>query len=70
MIPQCWAVKNQYIQKISGEEMRILRWMTDKTLRDMIRIEDKMRDDNMRENRLTWFRHVQDRLISALVKKK
>ena len=50
--------------------MRILRWMTDKTLRDVIRIEDKMRDDNMRENRLTWFRHVQDRLISALVKKK
>jgi len=65
MIPQCWAVKNQYIQKISGEEMRILRWMTDKTLRDMIRIEDKMRDDKMRENRLTWFRHVQDRLIRS-----
>ena len=42
-VTECWAVKNQYKNKLSVAETRILRWMCGKTRRDRI-INDNIRE--------------------------
>ena len=56
---KCWAVKKQYVSKMNIAEMRMLRWMCDKTRRDEIRneqirnmIEVTPIEEKMRENQL------------------
>ena len=56
--------------------MRMLRWMCRKTRRDMIRnelihkmIEVELIEEEMRENRLRWFGHIQRRPANAPVRK-
>ena len=36
---ECWSIKKQHMQKMSIVEMRILRWMCGKIMKDKIRIE-------------------------------
>ena len=36
---ECWAVKKQYVSKMNIAEMRMLRWMCGKTIRDKIKNE-------------------------------
>ena len=57
-------------------ELRILRWITGKTQKDMISNEEirlKIRvapiDEKMRESCLKWFGHVQKRVINTLMRK-
>ena len=56
---KCWANKKQHIQKISVAEMRMLKWICDKTGMDKVRNKDICSlvgvapiDDKMRENSL------------------
>ena len=42
---ECWAVKSQHKTQVSVAEMRMLRWMSDKTRHDRIR------NDTIRESR-------------------
>ena len=64
----CWVNKKQHIQKISGAEMRMLRCMCGKIKKDKVRNEDircqvgiAPIEDKLRENRLRWFGHIEDR---------
>ena len=57
-------------------EMRMLRWMCGKTMRDKVgnerirkMIEVAPIDKKIRENRLRWFDHIQRRPINAPVRK-
>ena len=45
-----WVVKKQYVSKMNVAEMRMLRWMCGKTMRDKIRNEHSQ-DDNGSTNR-------------------
>ena len=61
-----WAVKKQYVSKVNVAEMRMLRWMCGKTMRDKIRNEQIRKmievapiEEKIRENRLQWFGHIQ-----------
>ena len=70
------AIKKQHVQNMGVTEMKMLRWMSDNTLRNMIRnkcIHGKLEvtsiDDKMRENQLTWLRHVQRRQVKHDQKK-
>ena len=56
--------------------MRMLRWMCDNTLRDIIRNRDFIEQlgvapisANIRENRLRWFGHVQRKTFDAPVRR-
>lgn len=58
---ECWAAKKQHASKMSVTEMRMLRWMSGKTLRYGIRNENicamvgvKLIEDKIGENRLRW----------------
>jgi hypothetical protein len=42
-LEQCWALKNQFENKLSIAEMRLLRWMCGKTRHDWI-IKDNIRE--------------------------
>ena len=65
---ECWAIKRYHAQKMSGAEMRMLRWMCGNTKRDKVRNEDIRTkigvasiEEKMRENCLRWFGHVRRR---------
>ncbi|KAI0497209.1 hypothetical protein KFK09_020431 [Dendrobium nobile] len=65
---ECWPLKEKHNTKLSVAEMRMLRWMSDFTLRDRIRnehIRGKVRvapvEDKIRESRLRWFGHIKRR---------
>ena len=54
---ECWAVKKQHVSKMNVAEMRMLRWMSGKIRRDMIRNEQIRKmivvtpiEEKMREN--------------------
>ena len=56
---ECWAVKKQYVSKMNVAEMRMLRWMCGKTMKDKIRNERICKmlevapiEEKIRENRL------------------
>ena len=56
----------QHVNKLRVTEMRMLRWICGKTLKDRIRNEHIREmvgvapiEDKMRENRLRWFGHIQ-----------
>lgn len=60
-----WLIKRSHLQKTSLAEICILHWMYGNTRRDKVRIEDMHTKEgitpikeNMRENRLRWFRHM------------
>jgi len=73
---ECWAVKNQYKNKLSVAEMRMLRWMCGMTRRDRIR-NDNIRErvavapivGKMVETRLRWFRLVERKLVDSVVRR-
>ncbi|XP_016504608.1 uncharacterized protein LOC107822571 [Nicotiana tabacum] len=75
-VAECWPVKKSHFQKMKVVEMRMLKWMYRHTRRDKIRNED-IRDmvgvvsvhDKIREVRLRWFRHVNRRDTTALVRR-
>ena len=69
---ECWAIKRYHAQKMSVEEMRMLRWMCGNTRRDKVRnegirtkIDVVFIEEKMRENHLQWFDHVRRRLADA-----
>ncbi|GMP22599.1 hypothetical protein CsSME_00000546 [Camellia sinensis var. sinensis] len=74
---ECWTTKNQHVDKMSIAEMRMLRWICGKTVKDIIRNEYIREwvgvapiEDKLRENRLRWFDHIQQRRpIEVVVKK-
>lgn len=39
-VAECWEVKNQYENKISVAEMRMLRWIRDRIRQDMITLRE------------------------------
>jgi hypothetical protein len=39
---ECWEVKNQYENKISVAEMRMLRWIRDRIRQDMITLKREL----------------------------
>ena len=64
------------MNKLRVTEMRMLRWICGKTLKDRIRNEHIREivgvapiEDKMRENRLRWFGHIQRKPLDALVRK-
>ncbi|KAL5150901.1 Mediator of DNA damage checkpoint protein 1 [Glycine soja] len=73
---ECWAVKSQHENKVGVAEMRMLRWMCDKTRQDKIRNE-AIRErvgiapivEKMVENRLRWFGHVERRPVDSVVRR-
>jgi len=73
---ECWAVKSQHESKVSVVEMRMLRWMSDKTRHDKIR-NDIIRErvgvapivEKLVENTLRWFGHVERRPVDAVVRR-
>jgi hypothetical protein len=62
---ECWAIKGQYIQKMSVVEMWMLRWICGHTRKDRIRNDD-IRDklgvapiqEKLVQHRLRWFDHI------------
>ena len=73
---ECWAAKKQHMNKINVAEMRMLRWMCGKTLRDRIKNENIRSmvgvapiEAKIKEHRLRWFGHVYRRPTDAVVKK-
>ena len=73
---ECWPIKKQHMHKIDVVEMRMLRQMCGKIRKDKIK-NKRFREhlwvatigDKIREIRLRWFRHVQRRPTTALVRK-
>jgi hypothetical protein len=63
---KCCAVKNQHDNQVSVTEMRMLRWMSGKTRRDMI-MNDTI--EKMVENRLRWFGHIERRPVDVVVQR-
>ena len=57
---ECWAVQKQHVSKMNVAEMRMLRWMCDKTIKDKIGNEPirkmtevaSIEEDKMRANQL------------------
>ena len=73
---ECWAILKPHINKLSVTEMRMLRWICGKTLKDRIQNEHIWEmvgvasiEYKMRENWLWWFRHIQWKPLDALVRK-
>ena len=73
---ECWTNKKQHTQKINIADMRMLRWMCDKTNMDKVRNENIRMligiapiENKMKENRLRWFGHIRCKLMDALVRK-
>ncbi|KAL5139739.1 LINE-1 retrotransposable element ORF2 protein [Glycine soja] len=73
---ECWAVKSQHETKVGVAEMRMLRWMCDKTRQDKIRngaIRERVGVapivEKMVENRLRWFGHVERRPVDSVVRR-
>jgi hypothetical protein len=72
---ECWVVKNQHENKISVGEIRMLCWMCGETRRDRI-TSDNIRErvgvapvvENMVENRLGWFGHVDRRPVNSVLR--
>jgi hypothetical protein len=72
---ECWATKEQHIQKMSVAKMRMLRWICDHTRKDQIRNDD-IRDKlgvapiqkKLVQHRLRWFGHIQRRPPEAPVR--
>jgi len=73
---ECWAVKSQHETQVSVAEMRMLRWMSGKTMHDRIR-NDFIRErvgvalivEKLVENRLRWFGHVERRPVDAVIRR-
>jgi hypothetical protein len=71
---ECWATKEQHIQKMSVTEMQILRWIYGHTREDRIRNDD-IRDklgvapiqEKLVQHRLRWFGHIQRMFSEAPV---
>ena len=73
---ECWTIKKKHVQQMNVAEMRMLRWMCNKTRIDRIRnvhflshfgiapIEDKIR-----ENCVRWFGHIERRPTTTLIRK-
>jgi len=64
---KCWPLKEKHIE-LSIAEMRVLRWMSDFTLKDGKQNEhlhEKVGvapiEDKIRESRLRWFNHIKRR---------
>ena len=73
---ECWAAKKQNGNKMRVAEMRMLRGMCGKTLKDRVRNEDIRAmvgvasiEDKLRENRLRWYGHIYRRPADAVVRK-
>jgi hypothetical protein len=71
----CWATKEQHVQKMSVAKMRMLRWICGHTRKDQIRNDD-IRDilgvaliqEKLVQHRLRWFGHIQRRPPEAPVR--
>ena len=71
---ECQTIKRHHAQKITVEEMCMLRQMCGNTRRDKVRNEDTKIgvasiEDKMRENRLRWFGHERRRPTDAPVRR-
>ena len=73
---ECWTILKQHVNKLRVTEMRMLRWICGKTLKERIRNEHIREmvgvapiEDKMRENRLRWFGHIQRKPLDASVRK-
>ncbi|VFQ89320.1 unnamed protein product [Cuscuta campestris] len=73
---ECWAVKKTHVHRLHAAEMRMLRWMCEKTRLDRISNEVIRRqvgmaqvEDKLREARLRWFGHVRRRDADAPVRR-
>ncbi|VFQ64091.1 unnamed protein product [Cuscuta campestris] len=73
---ECWAVKKTHVRRLQAAEMRMLRWMCEKTRLDRISNEVIRRqvgmapvEDKLREARLRWFGHVRRRDADAPVRR-
>ncbi|VFQ98555.1 unnamed protein product [Cuscuta campestris] len=73
---ECWAVKKTHVRRLHAAEMRMLRWMCEKTRLDRISNEVIRRqvgmapvEDKLREARLRWLGHVRRRDADAPVRR-
>ena len=71
-----WSIKKQYMHKKEITEIRMLRWMCGKSRKDKIRNEQfrehlgvALVGNKIRETHLRWFRHIQCRQATTLVRK-
>ena len=71
-----WPIKKFHMHKMDVAEMRMLRWMCNKTRKDKIsnecfrdHLEVATIGDKIRETRLRWFGNVQCRPVTAPVRK-
>jgi hypothetical protein len=72
---ECWATKEQHVQKMSVAEIRMLRWICGHTRKDRIRnddIKDKLGvaliQENLVQHHLRWFGHIQRKPPEAPVR--
>ena len=63
---ECWAFRKGHSRKMGVAEMRMLRWMSEHTLKDGIRSKNIIKglrvlniDEKMKENRLRYIGLVQ-----------
>jgi len=73
---EAWTLRRREEERLKGTEMRMLRWILGLTLRDRKRNDDIRRilgvaciTDNVREARLRWYGHIQQREEDDCVKR-
>ena len=73
---ECWPVKKFCEQKMEVAEMRMLRWMCGNTIMNRIKNQELREKPGvaplaakMRENRRTWFGHVQRKNFDSPVRR-
>ena len=73
---KCWTILKQHVNKLSVTEMRMLKWIYSKTLKDKIKnkhirkmVEVAPIENKMRKNRLRQFGHIQRKPLDASVRK-